>query len=293
MLVRAEARDAGRTGTPQWAIVDDVEPRIRAPARRARSRRRPDRYGGLRRRRHRQPTRVPGPLAGGAVAVAGGRWPGAPSGRIDPVAEAPTTTTSTAPPQLRSRRTPCPAPDPRSAAGQRQRRDPQVVIGTIALPQHRRDRRHPGRRHAHGHQPAPGALAQHGHARRAGQRGDRRPSHDLQQALQPAQRPPARRRGHDDHEQRAVRLPGAGRGDRPGRGGRHRHRDLRPHRHPVRLPPSRLGRQRIVAKLRLLDGSGRPVDSDAALPPLDEGSQETGHSLVVRSGTDPLADTGT
>ena len=57
--------------------------------------------------------------------------------------------------------------------------------------------------------------------------------------------------------------------------------------------PPGSARQRIVAKLRLLDGSGRPVDSDAALPPLDEGSQETGHSLVVRSGTDPLADTGT
>ena len=40
--------------------------------------------------------------------------------------------------------------------------------------------------------------------------------------------------------------------------------------------------QRIVAKLRLLDAGGQPVDPDAALPPLDGGSQAGGHVLTVR-----------
>ena len=44
--------------------------------------------------------------------------------------------------------------------------------------------------------------------------------------------------------------------------------------------------ERIVAKLRLLDGAGQPVDPDPALPPLDGGSQAGGHVLTVR--VDPL-----
>jgi sortase A len=44
--------------------------------------------------------------------------------------------------------------------------------------------------------------------------------------------------------------------------------------------------ERIVAKLRLLDAAGQPVDPDSALPPLDGGSQAGGHVLTVR--VDPL-----
>ncbi|MCU0267211.1 MAG: class E sortase [Acidimicrobiales bacterium] len=40
--------------------------------------------------------------------------------------------------------------------------------------------------------------------------------------------------------------------------------------------------QRIVAKLRLLDERGRPVDDEAALPPLDVGLRPTDDTLVVR-----------
>ncbi len=44
--------------------------------------------------------------------------------------------------------------------------------------------------------------------------------------------------------------------------------------------------ERIVAKLRLLDAGGAPVDPDTALPPLEGGSQTGGHVLTVR--VDPL-----
>lgn len=43
---------------------------------------------------------------------------------------------------------------------------------------------------------------------------------------------------------------------------------------------------RIVAKLRLLDASGQPVDSDRALPPIDAEAQRTDHTLTVRPRTD-------
>jgi len=39
--------------------------------------------------------------------------------------------------------------------------------------------------------------------------------------------------------------------------------------------------ERIVAKLRLVDHTGRPVDPDEALPRLDEGAQAGGHVLTV------------
>ncbi len=56
--------------------------------------------------------------------------------------------------------------------------------------------------------------------------------------------------------------------------------------------PPGSARQRIVAKLRLLDSTGAPVDADSALPPLDAGSQADDHTLTVRAG-DPLAAGGT
>jgi LPXTG-site transpeptidase (sortase) family protein len=55
--------------------------------------------------------------------------------------------------------------------------------------------------------------------------------------------------------------------------------------------------ERIVAKLRLLDADGRPVDADASLPPIDAEAQRTEHTLPVRSratvasGSDPLSGT--
>jgi LPXTG-site transpeptidase (sortase) family protein len=58
--------------------------------------------------------------------------------------------------------------------------------------------------------------------------------------------------------------------------------------------------ERIVVKLRLLDGQGRGVDPESALPPLDAETQRTEHTLLVRprpgepldgpaSGADPLS----
>jgi sortase A len=55
--------------------------------------------------------------------------------------------------------------------------------------------------------------------------------------------------------------------------------------------------ERIVAKLRLLDANGQPVDPDDALPPIDAEARHPDHTLLVRSrtdvapasGTDPLA----
>jgi LPXTG-site transpeptidase (sortase) family protein len=58
-------------------------------------------------------------------------------------------------------------------------------------------------------------------------------------------------------------------------------------------------RERIVAKLRLLDDDGVPVDDDADLPPLDAEAQRTEHTLIVRTpsgdqpaGSDPFAGSG-
>jgi LPXTG-site transpeptidase (sortase) family protein len=61
--------------------------------------------------------------------------------------------------------------------------------------------------------------------------------------------------------------------------------------------PPGSARERIVAKLRLLDAGGRPVDADTALPPIDAEAQRTDHTLTVRertelgttSGADPLS----
>jgi len=44
--------------------------------------------------------------------------------------------------------------------------------------------------------------------------------------------------------------------------------------------------ERIVTKLRLLDDAGRPVDDEAALPPIEQGSDPvTDTTLMVRSGS--------
>ena len=49
--------------------------------------------------------------------------------------------------------------------------------------------------------------------------------------------------------------------------------------------------QRIVAKLRLLGPDGQPVDPEAALPPLEAGTQAGDHTLLMRSA-DPLSTAG-
>ena len=55
--------------------------------------------------------------------------------------------------------------------------------------------------------------------------------------------------------------------------------------------PPGSSRERIVAKLRLLDANGQPVDPDAALPPLDAEAQNSEHTLLVRDRTDVSAPT--
>jgi LPXTG-site transpeptidase (sortase) family protein len=55
--------------------------------------------------------------------------------------------------------------------------------------------------------------------------------------------------------------------------------------------PPGSSRQRIVAKLALLGPDGRPVDPPDQLPPLDAGSQDTDHTLVV-AAPDPLSGSG-
>jgi LPXTG-site transpeptidase (sortase) family protein len=56
--------------------------------------------------------------------------------------------------------------------------------------------------------------------------------------------------------------------------------------------PPGSARERIVAKLRLLDAAGLPVDADAALPPIDAEAQRTDHTLTVRDRTDVGAASG-
>lgn len=57
--------------------------------------------------------------------------------------------------------------------------------------------------------------------------------------------------------------------------------------------PPGSARERIVAKLRLLDDQGRPVDRDDELPPLDAEARSTDHTLMVRPATDAPVATGT
>ena len=56
--------------------------------------------------------------------------------------------------------------------------------------------------------------------------------------------------------------------------------------------PPGSSRERIVAKLRLLDANGQPVDSDAALPAIDAEAQNAEHTLFVRDRTDVAATNG-
>jgi sortase A len=52
--------------------------------------------------------------------------------------------------------------------------------------------------------------------------------------------------------------------------------------------PPGSSRERIVAKLALLGPDGRPVDAADQLPPVEAGSQETDHTLMV-AANDPLS----
>lgn len=56
--------------------------------------------------------------------------------------------------------------------------------------------------------------------------------------------------------------------------------------------PKGSARERVVAKLRLLDQDGRPVDAEEALPPMDVGLRPEDLTLVVRdpAGPGPLRD---
>ena len=55
--------------------------------------------------------------------------------------------------------------------------------------------------------------------------------------------------------------------------------------------PPGSARQRIVAKLELLGTDGQSVDAATVIPPLDAGSQNTDHTLLVQAG-DPLSQSG-
>ena len=56
--------------------------------------------------------------------------------------------------------------------------------------------------------------------------------------------------------------------------------------------PPGSSRERIVAKLRLLDANGQPVDPDTALPAIDAEAQNAEHTLLVRDRTDVASTTG-
>ncbi|MGZ4706806.1 MAG: sortase [Acidimicrobiales bacterium] len=233
-----------------------------------------------------------GMLAGGAVVVAGGGAAWRLLGQDPaPVQAAPTTTTD--PPQLRvttSTLPPLPVPDPLPENANAD--TPQIVIGTIELPRIGVSadiqegitltaiNRGPG------HWPntaMPGAL---GNVVIAGHRTTYSKPFNRLDELQPGDRVTmATADGRFDYEVRGIVIV-------PGEAV-----DIatQTYAHTATLfachPPGS-ARQRIVAKLRLLDAAGRPVDPDSALPPLDAGTQETDHSLVVRAATDPLSASG-
>jgi LPXTG-site transpeptidase (sortase) family protein len=56
--------------------------------------------------------------------------------------------------------------------------------------------------------------------------------------------------------------------------------------------PPGSARERIVAKLKLLDDQGAPVDDEADLPAMDAEAQRTEHTLVVRPSTDIVIGSG-
>jgi LPXTG-site transpeptidase (sortase) family protein len=230
-------------------------------------------------------------IAGGVVAVAGGAVAWRAFGQDPaPVAAVPTTTT-TAPPELQvtaNTLPPLPIPDPLPENANAD--TPQIVIGTIELPRIgitadiqegitlTAINRGPG------HWPntaMPGAL---GNVVIAGHRTTYSKPFNRLNELQPGDRVTMTTAdGRFDYEVRGIVIV-------PGEAV-----DIatQTYAHTATLfachPPGS-ARQRIVAKLRLLDAAGRPVDPDSALPPLDAGSQADGHTLTVRA--DPLAASG-
>lgn len=51
--------------------------------------------------------------------------------------------------------------------------------------------------------------------------------------------------------------------------------------------------ERIVAKLRLLDANGQPIDPDSALPAMDAEAQRDDHTLLVRGDSSVSSSSGT
>ena len=233
-----------------------------------------------------------GALAGGAVVVVGGAVAWQVLGR-DPtaVATAPSTTTTAAPTLQITANTlpPLPVPDPLPENAHAD--TPQVVIGIIELPRIGVSaelqegitltaiNRGPGH---WPHTAMPGAL---GNVVIAGHRTTYSKPFNRLNELQPGDVVTMTTAdGRFDYQVRGVVIVPGEAVDIATQSYAHTATLFACH------PPGS-ARQRIVAKLRLLDAMGQPVDPDSALPPLDEGSQETGHSLVVSSGPDPLSGT--
>ena len=171
----------------------------------------------------------------GAGAVASGDW-------TTPPDHAPTPRPRRPPPPARhalrvttDTRPPLPIPD---ALPDPDAPEPDVVLGTIAIPRIGLDT-HLQQGIALGRdRPGARALARHGDARRARQRRRRRPPGHLHPSV-PRPRPAAAGRpGRVRHRREDLDLPDPGDGDRARRRGRHRRPVLRPHRHAVRLPPA-------------------------------------------------------
>jgi LPXTG-site transpeptidase (sortase) family protein len=234
-----------------------------------------------------------GLLAGGAAVAAGGVVVWRVFGQ-DPPPVAATPTSTTAPPQLRvttSTLPPLPVPDPLPENPHAD--TPQIVIGTIELPRIgvtadiqegitlTAINRGPGH---WPHTAMPGAL---GNVVIAGHRTTYSKPFNRLNELQPGDRVTMTTAdGRFDYEVRGIVIVPGEAVDIATQSYAHTATLFACH------PPGS-ARQRIVAKLRLLDAAGRPVDPDSALPPIDAGSQETDHSLVVRAGPDPLTGSGT
>lgn len=273
-------RDPTPAGTPQWGAVDADDhpgPELTSdqsgPGQNGPDQGAP---GGNRRA-------FLGLLAGGAAVVAGGAVAWRVLGQDPaPVEAAPATTTAA--PQLQvtaSTLPPLPIPDPLPTNANAD--TPQIVIGTIALPRIgvtadiqegitlTAINRGPG------HWPntaQPGAL---GNVVVAGHRTTYSKPFNRLNELQPGDL--------------VTMTTGDGRFDYQVRGivivpGEAVDIATQSYAHTATLfachPPGS-ARQRIVAKLRLLDATGAPVDPDSALPPLEAGSQADDHTLTVRA----------
>ena len=235
-----------------------------------------------------------GLLAGGAAVVAGGAVAWRVFGQDPgPVDAAPATTTTSAPPHLQvtaSTLPPLPIPDPLPENANAD--TPQVVLGTIELP--RIDitadiqegitltaiNRGPG------HWPNTAKPGQLGNVVIAGHRTTYSKPFNRLNELQPGDVVTMTTAdGRFDYQVRGIVIVPGEAVDIAAQSYAHTATLFACH------PPGS-ARQRIVAKLRLLDPSGSPVDPDSALPPLDAGSQSDDHTLTVRAG-DPLATNGT